>query len=91
MKIFFSELYFELKKNRGAMIGIVVILFSLFIAVLAPLLAPHNPTEVFPENVRWYGNINGISFSEVILWRSGDSKNKFYACGCETKKIPRYK
>lgn len=48
-----------------------------------------NPTEVFPENVRWNGNINGISFSEVILWRSPDSKDKFYACGCETKKIPR--
>jgi hypothetical protein len=27
MKIFFTELYFELKKNRGAMIGIVFILY----------------------------------------------------------------
>ena len=52
MKIFFSELYFELKKNRGAMIGIVFIIFSLFIAFLAPIIAPHNPTEVFPDALR---------------------------------------
>jgi ABC-type dipeptide/oligopeptide/nickel transport system permease subunit len=52
MKIFFSELYFELKKNRGAMIGIVIIIISLFIAFLAPILAPHNPTEVFPDALR---------------------------------------
>lgn len=52
MKIFFSELYFELKKNRGAMIGIVFILVSLIVALLAPLIAPHNPTEVFPDALR---------------------------------------
>lgn len=52
MKIFFSELYFELKKNRGAMIGIVFILISLLIAILAPLLTPHDPTEVFPDALR---------------------------------------
>jgi ABC-type dipeptide/oligopeptide/nickel transport system permease subunit len=52
MKIFFSVLYFELKKNRGAMIGIVIIIISLFIAFLAPILAPHNPTEVFPDALR---------------------------------------
>jgi ABC-type antimicrobial peptide transport system permease subunit len=52
MKIFFSELYFELKKNRGAMIGIVIIILSLLIAFLAPMIAPHNPTEVFPDALR---------------------------------------
>ena len=52
MKIFFSDLYFELKKNRGAMIGIVIIILSLFIAFLAPVIAPHNPTEVFPDALR---------------------------------------
>jgi len=52
MKIFFSELYFELKKNRGAMIGIVFILISLLIAILAPLLSPHDPTQVFPDALR---------------------------------------
>jgi len=52
MKIFFSELYFELKKNRGAMIGIIIILISLIIALFAPFIAPHNPTEVFPDALR---------------------------------------
>ena len=52
MKIFFSELYFELKKNRGAMIGIIIIILSLIIALLAPLIAPHNPTEVFADALR---------------------------------------
>jgi ABC-type dipeptide/oligopeptide/nickel transport system permease subunit len=52
MKIFFTELYFELKKNRGAMIGIVFILVSLIIALFAPIIAPHNPTEIFPNALR---------------------------------------
>ena len=52
MKIFFSELYFELKKNCGAMIGIVIIILSLIVAILAPIIAPHNPTEVFPDALR---------------------------------------
>lgn len=52
MKIFFKDLYFELKKNRGAIIGIVIILTSVLIALLAPLLAPHNPTEIFPDALR---------------------------------------
>lgn len=52
MKIFFSELYFELKKNRGSMMGIAIIVFSLLVACLAPILAPHNPNEVFPDALR---------------------------------------
>ncbi len=52
MKQFFSELYFELKKNRGAMIGIVIIFLSIIIALLAPVIAPHNPTEVFSDSLR---------------------------------------
>lgn len=52
MKQFFNELYFELKKNRGAMIGIVIILLSIIVALFAPVIAPHNPTEVFAESLR---------------------------------------
>ncbi len=52
MKIFFSELYFELKKNRGAMTGVIIIILSLVIAIFAPLLAPHNPTEIFSDSLR---------------------------------------
>lgn len=52
MKQFFSELFFELRKNRGAMIGIVIILLSVIIALLAPVIAPHNPTEIFADSLR---------------------------------------
>lgn len=52
MKIFFSELYFELKKNRGAMIGVVVIFLATITALLAPILAPHDPTLIYSEALR---------------------------------------
>lgn len=52
MKQFFSELFFELRKNRGAMIGIVIIFISVIIALLAPVIAPHNPTEIFADSLR---------------------------------------
>lgn len=52
MKVFLTDLYSELKKNRGAMIGIIFILFSLVIAFLAPFIAPHNPTEIFSDSLR---------------------------------------
>lgn len=52
MKQFFSELFFELRKNRGAMIGIVIIILSVITALLAPVIAPHNPTEIFADSLR---------------------------------------
>jgi ABC-type dipeptide/oligopeptide/nickel transport system permease subunit len=52
LKLFLSELYFELKKNRGAMIGVVIIFLATIIALLAPLLAPHDPTFVYSEALR---------------------------------------
>lgn len=74
MKIFFKELYFELKKNRGAMIGIIFILMSIIVALLAPLLAPHNPAEVFPEALRLppsfvEGGKNGFFFGTDDIGR----------------------
>ena len=52
MKIFFKELYFELKKNRGAMIGITFIALTLIMAIFAPLIAPHDPAKVFTNALR---------------------------------------
>lgn len=51
MKQFLTDLYFELKKNRGAMIGIIIILISMIIAITAPLIAPHDPTLVNSESL----------------------------------------
>ncbi|MBC7427457.1 MAG: ABC transporter permease subunit [Bacteriovorax sp.] len=52
MKQFLKDLFFELKKNRGAMIGIVIILFSLLVAISAPVIAPHNPFLVNSDSLR---------------------------------------
>ncbi len=52
MKQFFNELYFELKKNRGAMAGVIIIIISVFIALFAPVIAPHDPTHVFADALR---------------------------------------
>ncbi len=52
MKLFLSELYFELKKNRGAMIGVVIIFLATIIALFAPLLAPHDPTLIYSDALR---------------------------------------
>ena len=54
-------------------------------------LTGKSPSKTYPENIRWSGNINGVSFSEVLLWRSPNTEDKFYACVCETKEIPRYR
>ncbi len=52
MKVFFTELFFELKKNKGALIGIIIIIFASLIAILAPVLAPHDPTNIYTESLR---------------------------------------
>ena len=33
----------QLKKNKAAMIGLIIILFFVFVAVFAPFIAPHHP------------------------------------------------
>jgi peptide/nickel transport system permease protein/dipeptide transport system permease protein len=52
VKIFFKELLTELKKNKGALVGMIVIILSTFVAIFAPLLAPHDPTQVFSDSLR---------------------------------------
>lgn len=52
MMIFFKELFFELKKNKGSMIGICIIILACLIAILAPFIAPHNPTHIYSDSLR---------------------------------------
>ncbi len=47
----FIELWRDFKRNRGAMIGLVVIAGLLFCAVLADLIAPYSPREQFSDAV----------------------------------------
>ncbi len=37
-------------KNRAAVVGMVVVVFFSFVAIFAPLLAPHNALEIYPNN-----------------------------------------
>lgn len=46
------EFWYFFSQNRGAVIGLIVITIFSLIAVFAPWLAPHDPTEVFPEALR---------------------------------------
>lgn len=52
MRVFLKELFFELKKNKGSMIGIIIIILASVIALFAPLIAPHDPTHIYSEYLR---------------------------------------
>lgn len=52
MRVFLKELFFELKKNKGSMIGIIIIILASVIAIFAPLIAPHDPTHIYSEFLR---------------------------------------
>jgi oligopeptide transport system permease protein len=40
----------RLVRNRAALFGLVVVGFFIFVALFAPWLAPHNPTDIFSGN-----------------------------------------
>lgn len=52
MREFLKELLFELRKNKGALIGVFIIFASVIIAISAPLLSPHNPTHIYNQSLR---------------------------------------
>jgi peptide/nickel transport system permease protein/dipeptide transport system permease protein len=52
MIVFLKELFFELKKNKGSMVGIIIIILATVIAIFAPLIAPHDPTHIYSEYLR---------------------------------------
>ena len=44
-----ADFWFYFSQNRGAVIGLFVFLFIVFIAVFAPLIAPHSPIEQYRD------------------------------------------
>jgi ABC-type dipeptide/oligopeptide/nickel transport system permease subunit len=52
MKEFFSDLWKDIRKNRGAFAGLILILIFLLLAILAPVLAPYSPDEVIDGALR---------------------------------------
>lgn len=47
-----KEFWVSFSANRGAVIGLVLILFFVFLAIFAPLLAPHSPSELQESALR---------------------------------------
>lgn len=43
-----ADAWRRLSRNRGSIIGLVIVLFFVFVAVFAPFIAPHPPQEMFP-------------------------------------------
>jgi ABC-type dipeptide/oligopeptide/nickel transport system permease subunit len=46
------EFFKELKKNKGAVAGLALIVFFSIVAIFAPLIAPHSPSELFDNALR---------------------------------------
>ena len=44
-----ADFWFYFSQNRGAVLGLFVFLFIVFIAVFAPLIAPHSPIEQYRD------------------------------------------
>jgi len=47
-----KEFWDDFSKNKGAVGGLALILTFILIALLAPLLAPHSPSEIFGDALR---------------------------------------
>ncbi len=58
-----TDAWRRLVKNKGSVIGMIIVAIFLFIAIFAPLIAPHNPQEMFP----------GESYKGPV-WQTGDSR-----------------
>ncbi|MBT7668167.1 MAG: ABC transporter permease subunit [Bdellovibrionales bacterium] len=54
-------------KNRGALISMLFILLVALIAILAPLLAPHNPTQLFTDTLRLPPAWNPLGNANFLL------------------------
>ncbi len=48
----FAEFFFQFKKSKGALFGLILILFFGLVAFLAPFISPHSPSELFENALR---------------------------------------
>ena len=49
---FLSEFWEYFSKNKGAVLGLALIILFIIISLLAPLISPYSPSEVFPDHLR---------------------------------------
>lgn len=74
-----SEFWFYFSRNKGAVIGLFVFLFILFVAVFAPFVAPHSPSDqnrelllmptIFQEGGSWGHMLGTDAVGRDILSR----------------------
>lgn len=73
---FRSRLWRHLSKRKSALVGLAVVLFMVFVAVFAPLLAPYDPTaqswtavRKAPSAAHWFGTDEaGRDMLSRIIW-----------------------
>ncbi|MBK9041235.1 MAG: ABC transporter permease subunit [Bdellovibrionales bacterium] len=61
-----KHLWYSFKKNKGALVSLLLLVFLIFIAVFAPFVAPHSPNRVFDG-----------AFMNPPFWMPGGS-HQFY-------------
>jgi peptide/nickel transport system permease protein len=74
--VFRSRLWRHLSKRKCALVGLAVVLFMVFVAVFAPLLAPYDPTaqswtavRKAPSAAHWFGTDEaGRDMLSRIIW-----------------------
>lgn len=61
-----KELWSDFKDNKGALIGLIIVVAFIFIAIFAPLLAPKDPAQIYPDALRlppaWAGGASHFLF-----------------------------
>lgn len=60
-----NNVWNKLKRNKTAMIGLVIVVVMVFIAVFAPVLAPYDPNEIHPLDA-FLKPFQKVIFSEQI-------------------------
>lgn len=76
INVFRSRLWRRLAKRKSAVVGLSVVLFMVFVALFAPLLAPYDPTAQSwtavrkpPSALHWFGTDEaGRDLLSRIIW-----------------------
>lgn len=67
MRDFLKMIYKDIKKNKGALLSLILIAFLCLIAILAPIVAPHDPTKIFDNALRLPPAFNEGGNSQFLL------------------------
>lgn len=47
-----KDFWYYFKQNKGALVGLAIIILFTIICLLAPLISPHNPNNIYPEFIK---------------------------------------